>query len=150
MKHTRLASARLDAFFSRGRFATDLRARTFRNTFSYNRDRILFRNVPSTSHRGVSAARAAFNRARHVRSTSLRRYTQCTHNRHACTRAKYLCRPRDARVTVVLIELLFQLMSTFIIRARARGVGAGRETHPSRPGSRGSLTKARGIHLRVV
>lgn len=48
------------------------------------------------------------------------------------------------RVTVVLIELLSQLMSTFIIGVHTR---CQMKKHASRPRSCGSLTKAQHIHL---
>lgn len=104
----------------------------FRNTFSYNRDRILFRNVDATS--GDIGSTSDFQ----SRSTSLRRYTRVYNTQWArAHQSRGTCRPRDARpasITVVLIELLFQLMSTFIIRVRAhtrRRRGMGKHTHPA-------------------
>lgn len=59
-----------------------------------------------------------FNRISFDRHQYYRQYTQW-----ARAHERRTCRPRDAskpRITVVLIELLFQLMSTFIIRVHIR------------------------------
>lgn len=76
--------------------------------------RILFHNANVKS--GINWM--TFNRISFDRHWYYKQYTQW-----ARAHGRRTCRPRDAsepRITVVLIELLFQLMSTFIIRVHIR------------------------------
>lgn len=79
---------------------------------------------------------------------------QSVHNRHARTRAEvYTCRPRETpgepRVTVVLIELLFQLMSAFIMRRTACRSGIKKNTRPAQGAAARSQKRRAFIFCRV-